>query len=161
MRIATADEQQRCRKSDGKDRQNGAMNHSVAVSVAFKTVGSGKQTKRPGRTDQVIRNSGVRGGRTFKRVRGMSGTDERIEDRCERSCSEINSGTDLPSWRVDSRVMHGTELYGGQRKRVKIVRICFVDRKSLSESSLQKGCLSGIAIWRAIPKRLLTKVILT
>ena len=62
VRIAADYEQQRCRKNHGKDRQNGAMNHSVAVSVAFKTVGSGKQTKGPGRTDLVIRNSGVRKG---------------------------------------------------------------------------------------------------
>jgi hypothetical protein len=37
------------------------MNHSVAVSVAFKTEGSGKQTKGPGCKDLVIPHSGEEG----------------------------------------------------------------------------------------------------
>ena len=57
--------------------------------------------------------------------------------------------------------MHCSELYGGQRKRVKIVRFGFVVRKSLEGNSLWKCSLPEIAIWRAIPKRMATKVVLT
>jgi hypothetical protein len=67
----------------------------------------------------------------------------------------------LPSWRVVSRVMHYSELYGGQRKRVKIVRFGLAVRKSLCGNSLQKVHPLEIAIWQSIPKRMPSKTVLT
>ena len=97
----------------------------------------------------------------------MSDVDERINVRGDVQKSTrlftaaANSRIDLPSKPVDSRVMHGSELYGGQRKWVKIVRFGLAVRKSLFGNSLRKDCLPETAILRAIPKRMTTKVALT
>jgi hypothetical protein len=57
--------------------------------------------------------------------------------------------------------MHCSELYGGQRKRVKIARFSLTGCKLLPGNTLRKSDLPETAIWRAIPKRMAANVALT